>query len=602
MVVILAMGLWASAPVIAQDSSAVAEDSTPGAIAEDSGQVLTNRDAAVLVADALELSDQLWQGLFLDVGEGNEDAGAIEALALAGVITANRDGTFQPDDLITRGDFAVMVDRGFFSAAVTPGPVAFTDIPEGARYVDAAQHLYVLGVTKGCSADPLQFCGEELVTRWEAETLLGRAVEIPYVISDCEDPRLWRLLCDVYELIDTRYLPEITLEELAAPIDQAALIAAEGVDDLTPKRSRFVCSIPDPVFESACSWAVITDGTLAEAAEAAVREMLNALDRNSAYHGPEAWEDILRGQEGRYVGIGVRVAAVEEQGATGCMPFSETCRLTILTVFEGGPAMFAGFQKGDVILEVDGISINGMTIAQVANLIRGEIDTSVTITIGRDDRQMAVPLIRKEIITPFVRSYVHETESIYYLQLNSFAWPKAGIEFRQHLTTTVGALLIIDLRGNPGGSLLTLLNIVGALLGDVPGLVFHNADTSDVFDGFGLPLIGAETSQIAVLVDEHSASASEALAGVLQETGRAVIVGQATFGKNTGQTLLPLHNDGVLRLTTNKWTTPGGLDIGEGGLIPDIEIDIPDLDPQPLMKWVKDLLEQTPEDGDTPQE
>ncbi len=189
----LALGLWISTLAVAQDSVEAVEDSEQVAVAEDSSQILTKRDAAVLLAASMELpTDQHWLGLFADVAEGSEGSQAIEALALAGVITANSDGTFRPEDAATRGEFAVLMVRAFFPDAGTPSPVPFVDFPEGAFYTDAAQYLYGLGVTKGCSVDPLRFCGEDAITRWQAETLLARLMAVSdirrlHTFGSCED-------------------------------------------------------------------------------------------------------------------------------------------------------------------------------------------------------------------------------------------------------------------------------------------------------------------------------------------------------------------------------------------------------------------------------
>ena len=147
LITVLAMGLFISAPVLAQEGPAGAGDSPqPIAIS-----VLTNRDAAVLIAGALGLPDAVWQGLFSDVGEGSESAKTIEALALEGVVKGNLDGTFRPDEVISRGEFAIWLDRAFFANGFPSDPAPFTDIPEGAAYADAAHSLYAEGVTRGCS-------------------------------------------------------------------------------------------------------------------------------------------------------------------------------------------------------------------------------------------------------------------------------------------------------------------------------------------------------------------------------------------------------------------------------------------------------------------
>ena len=604
LITVLAMGLFISGPVLAQEGPAGADDSPQATVisVDESGRLLTNRNAAVLIVGALGLPDAVWQGLFSDVGEGSESAETIEALALAGVVTGNLDGTFRPDEAISRGEFAVLVDRAFFANRFPSDAAPFTDIPEEAAYADAVHSLYSVGVTKGCLADPLQFCGEDPITPREAGTLIERALAVPYAVSDCEEPDEWLLLCEVYEYIDTKYVLGVTLKELAAPVNEAAVLAVEGADESAAKRSRFDCSIPDPVFEPVCAWGLSAVETpLRGVAEAAVREMVKALDPNSAYHDPEEWMEIE--ESGRYVGIGVRVITVDDQYKPYCSPLSETCRIFIWDVFEGGPAYNAGLLKWDFIVAVDGNRLHDLTLREAANLIRGEVDTSVDITIERDGQEYTFTLIRQEIVVLYTSAAFHNTESIAYIQLTSFSTFPGGAEdeFEERLAEVVDTeLLVLDLRNNRGGQVGILQRIAGFLLGEVPVMTFHTLEETFDVDGIGEPLLKADTPRIAVLVNGNSASAAEVLAGVLKETGRAVVIGENTYKKNTGQRLFDLHNDGVFRLTTIKWTTPGGIDIGESGVPLDIETEFPNTDLQGLMEWVKALLDNPPEE--TPEE
>lgn len=598
-VVFLALGLLAATPVLAQESSPPADDApSPVPIAVNADRTLTNGEAAVLLADLMGLKDEAWLGLFSDVAEGGEGASAIEALALAGVVTGNLDGTFQPDEVISRGAFAVWVDRAFFADSFPAEPAGFEDVSVGADYADAVDRLYALGVSKGCSAEPmLLFCGDRVLTVEEAETLVRRAQDLPYVVSDCEDPGQWLLLCDVYELIDTEYVFDVTLEELATPVDAAFAAVVEEAGESAETRTRFDCSIPDVVFESICQGAlVLPEVAIADVAEVAVRQMVTALDRNSRYHDPEEWQEIE--EEGNYVGIGVRVITVNDEWQPFCTPLSDTCRIFIFDVFEGGPASAAGLSVGDFIVAVDGSRLHDLTLAEAAGLIRGEIDTTVDITIERDGEEHTLTLIRKEIVVPYTSAAFHETESIAYIKLSSFSqFPGGAIEeFRERLEAAKDReLLVLDLRNNPGGRVLELQGIAGSLLGDVPVMTFHTVEESYDLNGTGELLINADTPRIAVLVNGSSASASEVLAGLLYETGRAVIIGETTFKKNTGQSLFDLFNEGVFRLTTIRWTTPGGIDIGENGVPLHIETEVPVGDPQELMDWVKEILENPPE-------
>lgn len=611
LVSVTVVSLLLASPVLAQEGPAPADD-TPQPVpisSDDANRTLTNREAAVLLADALELSAETWQGLFPDVAEGSDDAGFIEALALEGVVAGDPEGTFRPDDLISRGEFSVWVDNAFYADGFDPDPATFADVVEGAFYADAVQRLYAAGVTVGCSVDPLMFCGEDDLTLGQAETLLSRAVALPYLISDCEEPGQWLLLCDVFAYIEAGYVLDYTVDDLVAPVAEALAAVEEGIEEGADQRPRFECSIPDPSFEPVCVWALISPETaIRDLAETVVGEVVKGLDPNSAYHDAEEWMAIE--EAGRYTGIGVSVITVNDQWQAGCSPLSATCRMLILNVFEGGPASSAGMQRGDWIVAVDGESLHGLTLWDAANLIRGEVDTEVDITIERHGQEHTLTLVRKEIVVPYTSAESHSTESISYLQLTSFSpFPGGAVgEFRDHLAEFADSeLLVLDLRDNGGGSVTVLQGIAGAILGEVPVMTFHTKDESYDIDGMGEPVVGAETPRIAILVNGFSASASEVLAGVLQETGRAVVIGETTYKKNTGQSLFDLFNQGVFRLTTIRWTTPGGIDIGENGVPLDIETEFPGgVTVQELMEWVKEILDNPPETTDespeTPEE
>ena len=603
-VLLAAFALLFSGTVSAQETP-VSSDDVPQPVPvlfDDPGRVLTARESAALMADALNLPDKGWQGLFSDVEQGSDQAGVIEALALQGVVKGFLDGTFQPDEPITRGRFATWLAQGFLAGGFVTEPAPFTDIPDGANYAGAAQQLYETGITLGCSADPLMFCGEDGLTLLEAQTLLERALALPYLVSDCQDPGRWLLLCEVFEYIDTDYVFDVTTEEMVAPISDAVeLIKAEAGEE-GPKRKQFVCSIPDPLFEPACGLArIVPDASLTQVAESVVREVIKGLDPNSAYHDPEEWQAIE--EAGRYVGIGVRVVTVDENWQPGCSPLSDTCRILVLTVFEGGPAHKAGIQRGDFIVAVDGEPVDGMTLAEAAQIIRGELDTVVDITIVRHDIDHRLTLTRQEIIVPYTSAASHNTESIAYIELTSFSsYPGGAVEeFRERLAEVGDVdLLVLDLRNNGGGSVAVLQGIAGAFVGEAPVMTFHTVEESYDRHGVGTPLVSDESPRMAVLVNGFSASASEVLAGLLHETGRATVIGETTYKKNTGQSLFDLHNNGVFRLTTIRWTTPGGIDIGDNGVPLDIEIEFPNTDLQGLMEWVKSILDNPPEP--TPEE
>jgi carboxyl-terminal processing protease len=289
---------------------------------------------------------------------------------------------------------------------------------------------------------------------------------------------------------------------------------------------------------------------------------------------------------GSFEGIGARVAEAESGGVRIVEPFS------------GQPAWNAGIRRGDVILAVDGQDISRMTLQDAISLIRGPKGSEVLLLVqsqGQDAREIAV--VRDRITVPAVE-YRMLDDGVAYLRLGEFSAP-ATEQVRDALESLqaenpVG--LVLDLRGNPGGFLRTAVEITSEFIDEGPVVIERFKDgREEVFQAerggraLDIPLV--------VLVDEGSASASEILAGAVQDTGRAILVGATTFGKGSVQIPDELSDGSVLSITTARWFTPNDRLIHGEGLQPDIEVllseeDIAaDRDPQ-LDRAVQYLLEQ----------
>jgi carboxyl-terminal processing protease len=290
---------------------------------------------------------------------------------------------------------------------------------------------------------------------------------------------------------------------------------------------------------------------------------------------------------GSFEGIGARVSEAEGGG------------VRIVEPFEGQPAWSAGIRRGDVILAVDGQDITRMTLQDSISLIRGPKGSEVLLLIksdGQEPREILV--VRDRIVVPAVE-YRMLDDGIAYLRLGEFSSPAAQQvkDALKSLQAQKPAGLILDLRGNPGGFLRSAVDIASEFVGEGPIVVERFKDgTEEVFrarrGGSAL------TIPLVVLVNEGSASASEIVAGAVQDTGRGILLGETTFGKGSVQIPSELSDGSVLSITTALWFTPSGRMIHGEGLRPDIEVmrtaeDIAaELDPQleAAIQYLLDLL------------
>lgn len=310
--------------------------------------------------------------------------------------------------------------------------------------------------------------------------------------------------------------------------------------------------------------------------QGAVRGMIEALDDPySAYVDPETYELEISSLKGKYQGIGAYISSKDEQ-------------LTIIAPMEGSPAERAGIQKGDVILEIDGEATNGMSATEAALKIQGPKGTSVTLLILSLDEEepREVEVTRDEIMLESVALEMHDT--IAYIKLAGFK-QTTNKDLTDALKKSIdeGAEgIILDVRNNPGGLLDAAVDIGSNFLDGV-ALV-------DVVDSDGVHRqINARRGGIAteiplvVLVNDASASASEVLAGALQDYGRAKLIGTTTFGKGSVQIIRMLNDGSALHLTTARWLTPLGRPIEGIGLTPDIPLE---LEGDELTEWAVEYM------------
>lgn len=314
--------------------------------------------------------------------------------------------------------------------------------------------------------------------------------------------------------------------------------------------------------------------------EGAIKGMIDALDDPySRYLTSEEFKASLEGISGEFEGIGATIGTVDATGATSsCSDLARDCRMVIVAPIKDSPADKAGLRPGDVIAKIDGVAVDGQTLEEARMKVRGPKGTPVVLTVERDSAApIEIEVVRDVIVTPDVETRDLAGGTVGYIRLAGFS-DHGAEEFDQAVVDNVAAgrtKLIVDLRGNPGGFVTAAREIAGQFLAD--GTIFWQEDADgnlvQTLAGPG----GAATDpaiELVVLVDGGTASASEIVAGALQDRGRAILVGTTTFGKGTVQQWTQLEDDsGGFRLTIAKWLTPDRTWIHGTGITPDVVVD-----------------------------
>jgi len=254
--------------------------------------------------------------------------------------------------------------------------------------------------------------------------------------------------------------------------------------------------------------------------------------------------------------------------------------LTVITPLKGSPAERAGLKTGDKILKINATSTDGLTLEEAVSYIRGEIGTSVTLLVARNDEDVReISVVRDKIVIPILETERKEG-GIFVIRLFSFN-DTARVEFRKAVREFLAAgdaKLVLDLRGNPGGLLDAAVDIASWFIpaGEVVARE-RFADRSEViYRSSGYRLL--EETPVVVLANQGTASAAEILAGALRDIRGAKLVGEKTFGKGSVQQVDELRGGASLKITIAKWLTPSSTDINDKGLEPDIKVEITDDD------------------------
>ena len=320
----------------------------------------------------------------------------------------------------------------------------------------------------------------------------------------------------------------------------------------------------------------------------AIRGLVEGLDPHSSFLEPRGQSDLSESTRGAFGGLGIVIGTKGEY-------------IEVVSPIDDTPAYRAGLKAGDIILQIGDQNVSQINLAEGVKLMRGAPGTTIKLTIGRPDIAPFVVEITREIITITSAKGLLLDEGIGYLRIAQFQRPTAAL-----VKTIVADLveknegeldsLIIDLRNNPGGLLDSSIDISNLFI-DEPGIVVYTEGRSS-YSNSSFPTKPGDIlngAPIVVLMNRGSASASEIVAGALQDHQRAIIVGTKSFGKGSVQTIIPLSSDGAaMRLTTARYYTPSGRSIQSLGVSPDILVEqrirsVEDPEKQNFQRFESDL-------------
>jgi len=300
--------------------------------------------------------------------------------------------------------------------------------------------------------------------------------------------------------------------------------------------------------------------------ESAINGMLSSLDPHSSYMSPKSFKDMQVQTRGEFGGLGIEVT-MEDGLVKVVAPIDDT------------PAARAGIRAGDVIVQLDGEQVQGLSLNQAVDKMRGPVNSPITLTVKREGAAdpLSIKIVRDIIRIKSVRSR-EEGGDVGYLRITQFNEQtfdgiKDALEkISKDIPADKLKGYVLDLRNNPGGLLDQAISVSDAFLerGEIVSTRGRNADETQRFNARAGDL--TKGKPVVVLINGGSASASEIVAGALQDHKRATLVGSRSFGKGSVQTIIPLGQNGAIRLTTARYYTPSGRSIQAKGIEPDIEI------------------------------
>jgi carboxyl-terminal processing protease len=329
---------------------------------------------------------------------------------------------------------------------------------------------------------------------------------------------------------------------LYGPSLKATAAGATDLEDSVKSFARVVSIVQQNYAEPIDTDKLVYDG--------AIPGMLHVLDPHSVFFDPKEWAHEMEEQRGNYYGVGMSIIPIED-------------KIEVVSPFPGSPADRAGIKPGDIIVKVDGKDTVGMSNLQVADMLKGAKGTVVTVTLGREGtpKPIVVNVMRDEIPQPAVQFYTLLRPGIGYVHVTTFNSENTDSDLASALKQLDYSHLdglILDLRGNPGGLLMQAIGMADMFLSKDQLVVSQKGRASPERRYYALRGNGGSEIPVVVLINGNSASASEIVAGALQDHDRALIAGERSFGKGLVQTQCPTDNDTAMLLTTARYYTPSG--------------------------------------------
>ena len=364
------------------------------------------------------------------------------------------------------------------------------------------------------------------------------------------------------KLIRSPWLSAVTALILGISIGIVSSVHAEKSQSRLPVDDvRMLSQVRERIKQAS-----VEDVDDSELLQSAIEGMLSGLDPHSDYLTPEDFADLRESTSGEFGGLGIEIT------------LDDTGFVRIVAPIDDTPAYRAGLQSGDLITQIDDTPVKGMTINDAVTLMRGKPGTSITLTIAREgeNKPLEFEITRDIIQVTSIRSRMLDP-GFGYVRISQFQ-ERTGQDFIEAMESlrdeNGGALdgLVLDLRNNPGGVLQASVDVVDALISD--GLIVYTEgrlpNSASRFTAHGDD--PSDGVNLVVLINGGSASASEIVAGAVQDHQRGVIMGTRSFGKGSVQTILPLDQNHAIKLTTARYFTPSGRSIQAQGIVPDIEV------------------------------
>ena len=301
-----------------------------------------------------------------------------------------------------------------------------------------------------------------------------------------------------------------------------------------------------------------------ESMDSAINGLLQSLDPYSAYMSPEIFNEMQTETSGEFGGLGIEVSM--ESGV-----------VKVISPIDDTPASKAGIKAGDYIIKIDGVQVQGKSLSEAVDLMRGPVGSSISLTVRRIGQKKALnfDIVREIIEIRSVRAELLK-KNVGYIRLTSFnenSSEQIKGQIKKFEKDQKVNSYILDLRNNPGGLLSQAIRISDFFLdnGEIVSTKSRKASENRKWFAKRGDLIDGKT--LIVLINYGSASASEIVAGALKDHKRAIILGENSYGKGSVQSIIPLENKGAIRLTVAKYYLPSGKSISEVGVSPDIEIN-----------------------------